>query len=112
MTTAMATPDPCSICFGACCESMLFSYPSGMPIMDEFYERRGTVHAAEGVVELETRCTKLCLNGACGIYKDRPRVCRDYKVGSEMCLRTIRIRRPGAQGEAILSAIKALSKDA
>lgn len=105
-------PHPCSICYGACCESMLFAYPSGLPIMDEFYARRGTVHEAEGVVELETRCPKLCMNGACGIYSDRPRVCRDYAVGSEMCLRTVRIRRPGAQGEAILAAINNLKSNA
>lgn len=94
---------------------MLFAYPSGLPLMDDFYARRGTVHEAEGVVELETRCPQLCDNGSCGIHLVRPRVCRDYKVGSEMCLRTVRIRRPGAKGDAIRSAIAAiqdLSKDA
>ena len=101
---------PCHICKGACCESMLFAYPSGLPLMDEFYAVRGTGHADLGVVELETRCPKLSKCGECKVYDQRPRVCRDYKVGSDLCLKTIALRRKGHQGERILEAIRNLSK--
>ena len=99
---------PCEICKGACCESMLFFYPSGLPIMDEFYAARGRNHPEHQVVELETRCPNLQKSGKCGIYSCRPQVCKDYKVGSAMCLKTIAIRRPGKQGVAILAAIEHL----
>lgn len=104
---------PCEICKGACCESMLFVYPSGLPIMDEFYAARGRLYRAEGVIELETRCPNLIRKtGKCGIYACRPQVCKDYAVGSTMCRRTIALRRPGRTGEDILAAIEHLNRHA
>lgn len=104
---------PCEICKGACCESMLFTYPSGLPIMDEFYAARGRLHREQGVVELETRCPNLQRKtGKCGIYACRPQVCKDYRVGETLCLKTIALRRPGKTGEAILAAISRLKTDA
>lgn len=97
---------PCEICKGACCESMLFAYPSGLPIMDEFYGVRGKVSQEHGVIELETRCPNLQRKtGKCAIYSCRPQVCKDYAVGSTMCLKTIALRRPGAIGQQILASI-------
>lgn len=103
---------PCEICKGACCESMLFTYPSGLSLMDEFYSARGRLHSGHGVIELETRCPNLTKTGKCGIYSCRPTVCRDYKVGSPMCLKTVELRRPGKQGIAILAAIEHLKNNA
>ena len=99
-------PDsPCAICKGACCESLLFPY--GLETNDdelEFLKARGRIIGP--FIEVETRCPHLASCGSCGIYATRPRVCREYAIGSHLCLSTIAARRPGEWGERIKAAMK------
>jgi len=39
------------------------------------------------------RCTALTEAGACGLYDDRPTVCREMPVGGVECLEAVRNRR-------------------
>lgn len=100
----MSGQTPCEICQGACCESLLFPHYGGETPQDEFLKARGRVLGP--FIELETRCPHLASCGSCGIYATRPRVCREYAVGSHLCLSTIAARRPGEWGERIKAAMK------
>lgn len=103
----MSQPDtPCSLCRGACCESLMFPAMPSSKEYDEFLRARGKIAEDGFLIEIEARCPHLrapC--GSCGIYSERPTVCRNYIVGSPICLATISARRPGAWGKAILAAI-------
>lgn len=100
------TPDsPCAICRGACCESLLFPHYGTESPQDEFLWARGRLVGDGKFVELESRCKYLGACGTCGIHAVRPKVCRDYAVGSHLCLTTIAARRPGEWGDRIRAAI-------
>jgi hypothetical protein len=87
----------CDVCRGACCES--FKLPPDalglMGVLAPEDARWLTLHATPfpGYLRFECRCTKLTKEGACGIYADRPRLCRDFRAGGPDCLRTVRERR-------------------
>jgi Fe-S-cluster containining protein len=50
-----------------------------------------------GYLEFECRCTKLTADGRCGIYEDRPLVCKVFAPGGADCLDTVRRRRTPEQ---------------
>lgn len=97
---------PCSICQGACCESLIFPAPAFTREGDFFYARGKRVDS--GRVEVESRCPKLTPCGSCSIHDHRPAVCRDYQVGGPLCVDTVMRRREGSQRAQILNAIAAL----
>lgn len=96
--------DPCSICKGACCESLVFPTPD-LGDQREFMEARGQRFPILGHIEVESRCKNLTSCGSCGIHAERPRVCADYKVGGLMCLLTVNRRRSPEQAALIMQAI-------
>ena len=96
--------DPCSICQGACCESLVFPSATLSETEREFLLTRGT-RFGSGQIQVESRCPKLGAQGQCTCYATRPTACRTYKVGSQACLDTIDARRFGDQRKAILEAI-------
>lgn len=94
----------CSVCRGACCESVVIPLAPMRKACDrddirwlllhgrkvESAEQGGT--GGHGL-ELEARCTKLDADGRCGIYDERPMVCRLFPAGGPDCLDTVRRRR-------------------
>jgi Fe-S-cluster containining protein len=100
------TANPCEICEGACCESLVFPAPDFTP-EGKFLSVRGT-RTNSDQVEVETRCPKLTPCGSCGIHADRPEVCRTYQVGGPACVSTVMRRRHGQQRAQVLNAIAAL----
>lgn len=89
----------CQACRGACCESFIIPAADLRPPGGD--ERRWLeLHAtaAEGFLgrrelSFECRCTALTAEGRCGIYGERPKVCRDYRPGGWDCLATVKARR-------------------
>lgn len=79
----------CRVCRGACCES--FERPAqAVTLMTPDIVEWVKLHDASG------RCTALTPTGRCGIYDDRPLVCRLFVPGGIECLETVRTRRtPG-----------------
>lgn len=91
----------CLECRGACCES--FAVPVNIR-PDDPVNVWFLLHATVGkdrtpdgrmvdVAAFECRCTKLTGEGRCGIYPDRPTVCRQYEAGGNACLLTVKRRR-------------------
>lgn len=88
----------CRACRGACCES--FSLPAPMvKVPPPDGKRWLELHATKDgpLLEFECRCTKLKADGSCGIYDDRPDVCRVFRPGGPGCLETVRKRRTTEQ---------------
>lgn len=79
----------CGVCRGACCESIVIPL-QGIPIVDEWLLARGT--RLQSRTEIESICPNLS-KGKCKIYETRPTVCKDYLVGSEECIETVKRRR-------------------
>ena len=50
-----------------------------------------------GCVRIPTPCVKLTNDGLCGIYEDRPEVCRLFVVGSDLCIDAVRRHRTPEQ---------------
>ena len=100
---------PCSICQGACCESLIFPAPAFTREGDFFYARGKRVDS--GRVEVESRCPKLTACGSCSIHEQRPSLCRKFAVGGRHCVETVNRRRTGQQRLDILNAIEALIPD-
>ena len=94
----------CNICRGACCESLLFPLSGMNAEHAEFMKIRGRPIGI-GIVEIEARCKSLNAKGQCGVYKERPDLCRQFEVGGTLCLDTVRRRRP-ASADAILDALE------
>lgn len=78
----------CSLCRGACCESLVVDLPDTPE--GRFLGYHGT-HIGPRRIELPTPCVHHC--GECRIHATRPQPCRDYAVGGPECLATIRRRR-------------------
>jgi Fe-S-cluster containining protein len=102
----MSPTNPCAICKGACCESLVFPAPE-LGDQREFLQARGVEFPISGHIEVESACKHLTSCGSCGIHAERPKVCRDYKVGGLMCLITINRRRTPGQVQEICAAIDA-----
>jgi len=86
----------CEDCGGACCEDVMVPVspvlcgPAGrgwLGTRGELVRRDGELH-----VRLEAPCPELS-GGRCGIYSDRPHICRIFPVGGDDCVDVIRRRR-------------------
>lgn len=95
----------CKACAGACCESF------AIPIADlkppnadamNWIQLHGSTR--DGYLQLECRCTALQSDGLCGIYEERPLVCRMFVPGSADCLATVKKRRTPDDYQAIRDA--------
>jgi Fe-S-cluster containining protein len=91
----------CELCRGACCESLLEPVPID-PVLSEFRRARGK-QITPKLIEMETVCPSL-RDGRCDRYKHRPAICEAYKVGGELCVATVKRRRP-QQAAAILALL-------
>ena len=96
---------PCEICRGACCESLLL--PGHLIVDLEWAQVRGMrlIGAGREAWEISLPCTKLSPLGACSIYESRPKVCRDYRVGSYGCAWALERRRFHENREAVLASM-------
>lgn len=86
----------CSLCKGACCESIILPLKMG----DLDADRWLRYHAEEldrGWM-FDVKCSKL-KNGKCSIYDTRPNLCAVFVVGSQGCLDAVRRRRPFKEKE-------------
>ena len=90
----------CEECRGACCEEVTLKDEDLNLTGDErtWLRLHGTWSGpgwpiTEATI-LECRCRALGDDGRCKVYLERPRVCRDFGLGSEECLEKIRRRRP------------------
>jgi Fe-S-cluster containining protein len=96
---------PCEVCQGACCEVI----PVPLNPLELTQDRirhlrmRGLVIGTE--VLLNCRCSNLTGLGTCGIYEDRPQVCREFAVGSPDCRKAVTLLRPMYQAKKILALI-------
>lgn len=98
-------PESCRVCKGACCEELTVSPPRWAPWTRAWLMARGLNPKTVPLgVRLESRCPQLLCSGRCGIYQDRPLVCRAYPVGSEDCLEVINRRRTPDHAKAIKEA--------
>jgi Fe-S-cluster containining protein len=85
----------CEECGGACCEGMTLNLTSVLTSDTlEWFSFHG--EPSEHGITLACRCSKL-KRGKCSIYDTRPKVCQDYKVGSEACRSAIKRLRPHKQ---------------
>ena len=84
---------------GACCKRMFLNGGPGPFHMHEPMSRENAEHAAHRLDipflpshqkedgTWEWSCTQLLDNGRCGIYEERPNVCRIYEAGSSpLCI--------------------------
>jgi Fe-S-cluster containining protein len=95
-------PVDCLACRGACCVSLIFKLPVNvrdvLPVI--WFGVDG--QERDGFWVAERPCSKL-LDGRCGIYPDRPAVCRDLTPGADACLAALGLHRTPEQIAAILS---------
>lgn len=80
----------CAICKGSCCETLQFPLPDD-PDLARWLGFHGKVRG--GRVRLETPCSKL-VSGQCSVHADKPKVCRDFEVGGDLCRSAVVTRRP------------------
>lgn len=84
----------CEECKGACCESIAVYLPGLSKDEFRYLSYHGEITDKERGgrkgVRLLAKCQWLGDNGKCAIYPTRPRVCRDYRQGSEGCLEAIK----------------------
>ena len=97
------TVNPCDICRGACCETLVTPLSQDDRV-NEWLAARGEV--CEKFVRLECRCKHLDPDGRCRIYRTRPQLCRDYPVGSPACIEAIRHRRSALMMDVIIRYIE------
>ena len=85
----------CEKCRGACCETWAIA-PVNYESPHELHElvEGRTAGEADGYVFLNCRCRHLTVEGRCGIYQQRPTLCRTFEPLGEGCLRTLEAVRP------------------
>lgn len=95
----------CAVCLGACCESITLNLQMDSDDMQRFLElRTKPVRIGAGYHRnFDVPCSAL-VEGRCGIYPSRPKVCRDFVPGGGSCLATVRARRTEEQYNAIKGA--------
>lgn len=96
----------CEACRGACCETILL--PETLQVDPEWFEARGG-RIVPGALEIACVCPKLDTWGACSIYDERPRLCREYDLGGVHCRSAIRRLRTPLQQNAIFNSGSELS---
>lgn len=76
------------------------------PGVDEWRWLRlhGQIEGRGDDLRFECRCTALTPEGRCGIYAERPQVCRTYPPGGQDCLDTVRRRRTAEEYQRIRDA--------
>lgn len=84
---------PCELCRGACCETIVLLRGSDSDDVWQWLSFHGKEE--DGTVRLPIPCQHL-KEGRCSIYETRPNCCREYKVGSDACLKAL-ARRENAQ---------------
>ena len=84
----------CAVCLGACCESITLNVRMPTDDLQRFVELRSKPIGNDR--NFEVPCTAL-INGRCGIYPNRPQVCRDFEPGGTHCLSTVKARRSREQ---------------
>lgn len=88
----------CEICRGACCTTMF------VPKLGDADSIRWTmlhgVDAGKRVL-LNCVCNELTTEGRCGIYENRPEICRTYPAGGKDCLDTVRLLRTSEEYDKI-----------
>lgn len=100
----------CQKCAGACCSDVMIP-TQHVYTPDADTARWLRLHAvavdtiAGEQLRFEARCTALTPEGACGIYEDRPTVCREFMRSSSDCLDAVRRRRTPEQYQAIRESI-------
>ena len=79
---------PCHLCSGLCCRSITILIPTptnhkGLDKVRWYVAHKGVTLSIEGgewYLEIETVCSHLQPDNRCGIYEDRPDICRDYAM--------------------------------
>lgn len=97
----------CLACAGACCETFALPVSDILPPGSDEW-RWIKLHAREHVdvddremLEFDVPCSKLTPAGRCGIYDDRPLMCRTYPAGGADCFDAVRRRRTPEQYQLI-----------
>jgi hypothetical protein len=90
----------CKLCKGACCR--FIQLPCTVVPRDErqWLELHGTVDS-KGQVSLDVPCRMLLADGRCAIQKTKPKMCSDFEVGGDDCLRAIRRQHTAAAAAEI-----------
>ena len=103
---AYTVDEACKLCGGACCRSFTIPVAALNGDAGDWLKYHGT---QEGVaVRFNCACSKL-KEGKCSIYESRPKVCKDYQVGSLSCRKAIKMFVPHKE-KAILSIITSAQK--
>lgn len=101
--------DPCKECGGACCEGIQFNFKGLSP---DFVKWAGFHGEQDGErVTFNCRCTHLTSRGRCGIYEERPEVCRKFEVGSPSCLAAIHKYRGATKAARVVKLIARMGKE-
>ena len=77
---------PCFTCKGACCESIVVQFETATDESLEWLNLHEGVMADKKSMRFECKCSML-KDGLCSIWNKRPQICRQYKIGSEACLK-------------------------
>ena len=75
----------------------------------EFHSEPERVDGNKVAYRIRVKCNKL-QNGLCSIYDMRPKMCIDYKVGSQACLNSILKFRSKKEQKKIFEALDATIK--
>ncbi len=79
----------CDHCTGKCCRYFALPIPRAPTTWDDFDEIRWYLAHGQTMIYVEegtwyllvmTRCTYLAPDNRCGIYHDRPKICREYSA--------------------------------
>ena len=89
----------CLECRGACCESLVLRAENGE--QGAWLRVFAARPLPDAEVEFEVRCSRLAACGRCGIYDERPAICRDFAPGGAACLDVVRRRRTPEQYQLI-----------
>lgn len=80
----------CERCGGQCCKVIkIFIGKEIDADVAEWLDMHGEY--TEGYIILPAPCKHL-VDGKCGIYKNRPKICRDYKVYGDRCKKIRKIK--------------------
>jgi|2_EtaG_2_1085320.scaffolds.fasta_scaffold03424_4 Fe-S-cluster containining protein len=98
----------CAECKGACCEVFELPFRDIQPPNEDVFGWL-VLHGVSklnpdpcwSTIQFDCKCTKLTEQGSCGIYDERPDVCRRMPVGGSDCLEFVRERRTPEEYKAI-----------
>lgn len=102
----MDAVNPCDLCRGACCETLVLPATIAGYFDREWLFARGEELEDHRVV-LPARCPHLTPEGRCDIYVVRPMACNAYLVGGMYCRSAVRRRRSPEKATEILEALDA-----